>query len=475
MNSGAAGDGSAVDLLLRGGLVVTMNARRDVFRDGYVAVRNGAIVGVGPDRECSYTSARVIDTRDRVVMPGFVNAHDHLVFVFVRGLGRDRFHQNIRVGSPEDPLSKPIREAVDEEAAYHGARLALLELQKSGVTTTTDSQQEYRGMERRADGTLRAMTESGIRALFTRASHNRTTYTSPEKHDAIDRAVPELERLHRTWSNDRIEVGAEAHSLLRVEADLLKGLKEWTRKTGVHFAMHLSHSKEAAEHAVERFGRPLMLLLEDWGVLDNQFLGYHPVWVNEEEIGAIARTGAGVAYCPVDNMLIACGVAPVKKLLQAGVRLGLGIDSPNDGHNYFELMKVAILLQRIGGLDHHDPAFGSPELALELATMGGARALHRESQIGSLEPGKAADMVVLDGRRSALNPFTGRLSDVVYVGSPAEVEHVFVAGEAVVQDGRHVRWDEGEVVQAVNRAMDTVLRRAGIDRDSWPVSTWPVI
>src|SRR5262249_25887848 len=148
------------------------------------------------------------------------------------------------VGSPDDPLSKPIREAVDEEAAYHGTRLALLELQLSGVTTTTDSQPVYRGMETRADGTLRAMKESGIRAIFARASHNRTTYVSPEKHDAIDRAVTDLDRLHRTWSSDRIEIGAEAHGLHRVEADLLKALKEWTRSHDVHFAMHLSFSKD---------------------------------------------------------------------------------------------------------------------------------------------------------------------------------------------------------------------------------------
>src|SRR5438105_4812770 len=114
----AWGDEAEVDLLLLGGLVITVNARREVFHDGYVAVREGGIVGVGPARECSYTSARTIDTTGRIVIPGFVNAHDHLVGVYVRGIGRDRFI-NVGVGSPEDPLSKPIREAVDEEAAYH--------------------------------------------------------------------------------------------------------------------------------------------------------------------------------------------------------------------------------------------------------------------------------------------------------------------------------------------------------------------
>ena len=465
----AEADAGGVDLLLRGGTVVTMNASREVLTDGYVAVHAGKVIDIGKRNACTYTSANTIDTTDRVVMPGFVNAHDHLVGVYVRGLGRDRFIDTSE-GSAQEPLSKPIREAVDEEAAYHGARLALIELQKSGVTTTTDSQPVYRGMERRADGTLRAMQESGIRAMYCRASHNRTTYVSSNKHDAIDRAVRDLDRLHNEWSGERVAIAAEAHGLHRVEADLLKALKDWTRAHDAHFTMHISFSQDAAQHAIERFGRPLMLLLEDWGVLDNRFLGYHPVWITDEEIASTVRCGGGVAYCPVDNMLIGCGVAPIRKLLDAGTRIGLGVDQPNDGHSYFEVMKSAILLQRIGS----DRGFGSPELALELATIGGARALHQEDRIGSLEHGKWADIVVLDGRRSMLNPFTGRLSNVVYAATPAEVEHVFVAGDAVVANGRHVRWDEEEVIHAVNNSMLDILRRAGINRSSWPVTTWPV-
>src|SRR5262249_51201425 len=157
-----------------------------------------------------------------------------------------------------DRLSKPIREAVDEECAYQGARLSLLELQKSGVTTTTDSHAALRGMEGRADGTLRAIQESGIRALFTRSSINRTAWMSPKFHDSIDHALSELERLHNRWSSERIEVGAEAQGLHRVEEDLLKALKEWTRKAGVHFAMHVAFCEDAANHSVERFGRRMM-------------------------------------------------------------------------------------------------------------------------------------------------------------------------------------------------------------------------
>jgi len=463
-----------LDLLIRGGLVLTMNPRREVYRAGYVAVEGGRIVEVGRDADCPYgagAAKELLDATDRIVLPGFVNTHDHLLAAFARGLGADRAVA-VSVADAGERVGARIRGALDEEAAYAAARLSLLELQRSGVTTTADSQPALAGREDNADGTLRAIRDSGIRALWTRASLNLTGYVAEEQHDSLERALPELDRLADRWSSERVEVGAEAQALHRVEEDLLRGLAGWAEERGVHFAMHLSYSEAAAAHAVERFGRPLLLLLEEWGVLGPHFLGYHPVWVGDEEIAAAARTQSGLAYCPVDNMLIACGVAPVQRLLDAGCRLGLGVDQPNDGHSFFELMKLAILLQRI---THLDASFGSPEQALELATIGGARALHREDEVGSLEPGKAADLVVLDGRGSAFAPYPGRLSNVVYAATPAEVEHVFVAGEAVVRDRHHARWDEEEVVRDANRAMRATLRRADLPEDLGPHTEWPLL
>ena len=472
--TGGAGTTPPLDLLIRGGLVVTMNPRREVYRAGYVAVQGGRIVAVGRDAECpcgAGAATELLDASERVVLPGFVNTHDHLVAAFARGLGADRA---VAVAVPDaaQRVGARIRGALDEEAAYAAARLSLLELQRSGVTTTADSQPALAGREDNADGTLRAIEGSGIRALWTRASLNLTGYVAPEQHDSVERALLELDRLADRWSSARVEVGAEAQALHRVEEDLLRALAGWAAGRGAHFAMHLSYSGAAAAHAVERFGRPLLLLLEEWGVLGPRFLGYHPVWVSDEEIAAAARAEAGLAYCPVDNMLIACGVAPVQRLLEAGCRLGLGVDQPNDGHSFFELMKLAILLQRV---THLDASLGSPEQALELATIGGARALHREHEVGSLEPGKAADLIVLDGRRSALAPSPGRLSNVVYAASPADVEHVFVGGEAVVRDGRHARWDEEEVVRDAQRAMRATLRRAGLPEDLGPHTEWPLL
>jgi 5-methylthioadenosine/S-adenosylhomocysteine deaminase len=459
-----------VDLLVRGGLTITVDPQRRVFRRGYLAVKDGRIVAVGRDAECHYTADETIDASERILLPGFVSAHSHLIGGYVRGVGADRF---VNVGgSARVMISTRLRQAMDEAACYAGARLAILELQKSGVTTFADSQPALAGKEELLDGTLHAITESGARCLFTRASQNRTDFLDPRYHDTIDRALSELDRLSARWASDRVEVAAEAQALHRVEVDLLNALAEWSRARGVHFAMHLSYSREAAAHAVERFGRPLLLLLEEWGVLDSRFLGFHPVWLSDEEIAAIARRGAGVAYCPVDNMLIGSGVAPVRKLLEAGVRLGLGIDQPNDSHNFFELMKVSLLVQRV---HHLDPSFGSPELAIELGTLGGARALHREAEIGSLEVGKAADFILLDTRRSPLNPPTGRLSNIVLAASPAEVDSVYVGGEAIVRAGRHLRWDEDEVVLEANRTMANVAARAELGDEVAPFTHWPVL
>ncbi|MCS6803305.1 MAG: amidohydrolase family protein [Chloroflexota bacterium] len=459
-----------VDLLVRGGLTITVDPERRVFRRGYLAVKDGRIVGVGRDADCPFTADETIDASERILLPGFVSAHCHLIGGYVRGVGADRV---VQVGSSAAMMiSARLRQAMDGAACYAGARLAILELQKSGVTTFADSQPALAGKEEMLDGTLHAITESGARCLFTRASQNRTDFLDPRYHDSIDRAIPELERLTDRWASDRIEIAAEAQALHRVEEDLLKALARWSRERGVHFAMHLSYSREAAAHAVERFGRPLMLLLDEWGVLDQRFLGFHPVWLSEEEIAVIAQRDAGVAYCPVDNMLIASGVAPVRALLEAGVRLGLGLDQPNDSHNFFELMKVSLLLQRVHSLD---PTFGSPELAIELGTLGGARALHREAEIGSLEVGKAADFILLDIRRPPLNPPPGRLSNIVLAASPAEVESVYVGGEAIIRAGRHLRWDEDEVVLEANRMMAQVAARAELGEEIVPFTRWPVL
>lgn len=439
------------DLLLRGTTVVTMNARREVLDPGLVAISGGRIASVAPDTGESMEAAKVRNLPDRVVLPGFVNTHAHLVSSLTRGLGGDRFQTG--PDSERRRMAAAIREHLDEETSHAGARLALTELLNSGVTTTTDSQAARRGLEDAADGTLRALTESGIRAVWYRASVDRTEIVPSHRHDTAELALSELTRLRRRWGSDRVEIGAEAMALHRVSQALLESLAGWAADNRAPMAMHIAYSESAAAHAVDTYGTSLMLLLAKWGILGPRFLGYHPVHLDPAEMEAVNKADAGLAVCSGANMLIGLHPAPLPQLLAMGLRIGLGTDQPNDGHDFFATMKNTVLQQRAAATSTE---FGSPELMLELATIGGARALHLEHEIGSLEPGKRADVVVLDARRPALNPAPGRLSNVVYAAGPGEVETVLVNGEEVFAGGRPVAWEPEEVVDGVNRLVADV-------------------
>lgn len=182
------------------------------------------------------------------------------------------------------------------------------------------------------------------------------------------------------------------------------------------------------------------------------------------------QADAGVAMCPAANMLIGMKAAPLERLPAIGARLGLGIDQPNDGHNFFETMNMAILQQRA---ESRGTSFGSPETALELATIGGARALHREHEIGSIEVGKFADLVLTTPSGMASSPLPARISNLVYAASPADVESVLAGGRDVVANEELLPWDVETVVYDAGNSVKSAIEEAGLSPG--PLTTWSLI
>lgn len=451
------------EFIVRDALVVTMDEERNAFESGYLWVKDGRVRQVGDSAALRDlpSEVQVTSARGRLIMPGLVNAHGHLSNGILRGI------------YDEMPLSVwfskgmwPVLEALDREDGRIGAELALLEQMMTGVTTTVSAEFGVASREL-PDGVLEAITNSGVRAVVS-----RMTVDNPDSDDASQAvpprfcerpqdAVAEVERLQRTWNSDLISVGAEALGVLRCTPAMIEAMHDVALRTGSHFLMHVASSREEQEDTLRQFGHGSVAELDRLGVLGPSTLLAHTIWLSDEEIALLARSRTGISHNPVANAYYASGIARLAELIEAGVRVGLGVDgaSTNNAQNVWETMKMALLFQKER---RADAGFGSAELALELMTRGGASALHMEDRIGSLEPGKQADFIVIDTERVALSPTQTIISNLVYSNDPYAVRDVYVAGRPVVLDGEHQLIDREQTLARAREALERVLVRSGL-------------
>ncbi len=440
-----------VDLVLKGGTVITMDRNRRILDPGWISVSDGKIDQVGEGEPPA--ANRIVEHTGDLLLPGFVNTHAHTLGCFTRGMGGDRFPAP---GSSSLPATSAIRLVMGEEQAYAAARLALVEMQLSGVTATTDSLTSLRGRESQIDGVLRAFRESGMYGVFYRASVDRTGIFPAGTYDSIELAASELDRLRSEWAGPRLNIGLEPLAMHRVTHSLLRDLIELASDRNAPLALHGPYSGVAAQHCIDRWGRSVVRVMADLNGLGPSLLMHHPVVVDERDISLLADHEVAVSVCAVGNMLIGVGPAPLPALLSAGVRASLGLDQPNDGHDMFQLMKMTMLAQRTMRGDN----WGTPTQMLELATAAGAAALG--APVGSLEPGKWADLVVMDGDHPTMHPRPAATSNLVLASGPQAIRSVYVQGEKVVESGRHLVWDIAQVTGAVDEAFQACQHRCGL-------------
>lgn len=447
-------------------LVVTMDPRRTVYDRGHVIVQNDRIarVGAGPAAALEGRDV-VIDAAGCVVLPGFVNTHHHLASTLLRGLVPGR---PLQVKVDAAALAMHLHGAQGEAECHAGALLAAAELTRSGVTTTTDSQAPWQGM-RKNDGSLRAAAESGLRVVHSPAFVNRTAMVPREHQFSVAGSVAEFERLAGRWSSASVTVIPEVMSLPRGTDELISALY-WAG--GRRLAMHLSYSPEMASWATREYGHPAIEHLDRLGVLGEGFLGAHPIYLSDHEVGLYGRAGAAAAYCAVSNMLIGTAHLKLSRLQDRGIRVGLGLDYPNHAHNFFETMKISLLAQKqLTG----DATAGDEGEALAWATIDGARALGLGERIGSLEPGKLADLQVIDLRRPELSPPGGALALLVYAAAPEVIRDVMASGRWLMRDRRLVHLDERSVLEESAVMQERIASRAGLAPELLVPQGWRII
>jgi 5-methylthioadenosine/S-adenosylhomocysteine deaminase len=390
---------------------------------GDVLIDGDAITAVG--RGLQDPAARVLDASGRIVLPGFVDTHNHLWQALIRGCGID-----LELPGWLDRCVYPLaKAAVTEEEAYAAVRLSTLDLVTTGVTTVTDWSHAFSPAFVR--GNLRALRDSGLRYVFA-------AWTTAETADEIRRAA-------REWISPypRARLQVASHPSPGRREDLAAAAR-LARELGVPLNVHL------LESARQRDDAPLALLGEA-GALGPPLIVNHAIHLTDDEILLLARHGIRATHNPLSNMRLASGVMRLPDFHAAGVRVGLGLDGgTNDTSDMFAAMRAAMGLQRARALTA--AVFPTVADALRLATIEGAAVLGLADRIGSLAPGKQADVVVLDPTTVNFAPRGDWPAQIVWNGQPANVEAVLVAGQPLKLGGRLVGVEPAAVVAAAERA-----------------------
>ncbi|HEX9304921.1 MAG TPA: amidohydrolase family protein [Thermoanaerobaculia bacterium] len=428
----------SVDLLVLGGTVLTVDARDTVVSDGAVAIRDGAIVEVGPRSklERRFRARRSIDARGRLVLPGFVNAHTHAAMTLLRGV-RDDVLLMTWLEKYMFPLE---RRFVTREFVRWGTRLACWEMIASGTTTFADG---YFFEEEVA----RAVDEAGLRVI---AGQGIFDVPTPDSNGAAE-GLARGERFLSDWTgHPRVTPALAPHACYTVGPRTFQKTVGLAARFEAPVLTHVSESDGELAMVSERYGTTPVRHLAALGLLGPSLTAAHCVRVDEEEIALLAAGVVGVVHCPESNMKLASGVAPVPEMLAAGARVGLGTDgaASNNDLDMIGEMGSAARVHKVASLD---PTAVPARVVLRMATQGGADALHVGERIGSLETGKRADLIVLDVSGPNALPLFDPTSHVVYSARSDAVQTVVVEGK-VLMDRRRLRTlDTKEIRNQVTR------------------------
>ncbi len=441
-------------VLITNGTVVTMNDVGDVLRAD-VFVRGDRIEAI--DRIPRKVDL-VIDARGCLVLPGFVQTHVHLCQTLFRNLADDL--------SLLDWLREriwPLEAAHDEASLRASARLGIAELLLGGSTTILDM-----GTLRNEDVLFEEAERLGIRAVMGKAMMDAGTGGNTRLRETLQESLRETERLIRKWhgaANGRLRYAVAPRFAVTASDDLLRAAAELAKQNGLLLHTHAAENRDEVRLIRERTGRGNVEYLHDLGYSGAGVCLAHCIWTSEAERRLLAETGTTVLHCPSANLKLGSGIAPVPEYLASGVRVTLGADGApcNNNLSIFQEMRLAALIQkpRLG------PEAMPAETVVRMATVEGARALGLGDEIGSLEPGKKADIVVVRADRVHQVPSASVYSQIVYASRASDVEAVLVNGQVLVREGRLTVADEKAIASEATQQAQRVAKRAGL-RLAWP-------
>ena len=454
------------DTLIRDAYIVTVDPERRVFTNGYIAFLDGKILSLGPMSECAFEAKEVISGTDRLVMPGMANTHNHLNQVCFRGYNDDRWPVTDIPAAVRALLRQlyVIVDRLDEERSYALTRLHTLEMIKAGYTATHD-EHFTNAVKSSVDGSWAALRDSGMRGFLARCIVNSDMVPQAGRED-LEEGLLEVERLNNRFASDRVEVAASFLNFQFVaEPEDMRRIRRGAERIGVRFDIDMTDNSAGANLMKRGFEGGQVEYYRSYDLLNEPIYAGKAVNVRPHEYSILAEHDCRVAMVPMLRLFDCVGL-PVHHLLKEGLLPGIGTDAPlvSDCQSPFEVMRQIILTQnlavhqerRAGTPPPGDGLWATSETVIEMATLGGARTLFMDQVSGSLEPGKAADCVVVELNQASMQPDFDRrrtIGSLVWAGESRLVDTVFVAGQKLLEGGRSKLWNEEEVILEAQRVL----------------------
>lgn len=447
-------------LLIENGAIITVNPQQEVFSRGYVLIDGDRITHLAEGEaspEVRNQAFEIIDATDCIVMPGLVNSHVHLFQTLTRGLSDNR---DLLPWLEE--VAFPVYEYMTPEDMYLASMVGAIENIRGGATAVTDDvtvRQPPEGF----DAGFRAARDTGLRYKMARG-YSDIAYPEAlmETSEAI---IEDTRRLHETWQgqeNGRLGIDFSPNVVWSTSAAMMLKVAEKAREWGIGIHIHTAEARYEQEMSMESYGMRQVEWLADLGVLGPRTQLAHAIWLNDREIELVAESGACISHNPVSNMFLASGICPVEKLRAAGIPVALGTDGQavNDGQEMLDVLKWASNLSKVASLDAQALP---PEEVIQMACREGAIAFGQPEQIGSLEEGKKADLILVSMNAPRLTtPSLSIASLLVFFGRSEDVDTVIVDGNILMRSKEILGVDEEALLQEFRLARRHLLQRAGV-------------
>jgi 5-methylthioadenosine/S-adenosylhomocysteine deaminase len=459
-----------IDLLIRTLAVITMDPERRVILDGEVAVDDGKIIQVG--KELGLPARKVIDARNCVVLPGLINGHTHVYQSLIEGIGYDMHF---------DPWNWrflfPVVSKMVPQHSRVSAELAAVEAIKTGTTTISDHwymHTSFRNIHEVTD----AFDKAGMRAQMVFGLLDQTFagervdsqyMTMIQREDVL---IDEARNFYKEWhGRRRTTMALGPGSTEDISEGLMLKTRDLSRELDINVSTHVAGWIEINAYTQRKYGERDLEHLHSIGLTGRRGVFFHAVWLSPHEVELLAETGSKVVHCPMANAYLGYGISPVGQMMERGVPVGLGTDgAASYTYDLWEVGRAAAMLQKASRLDGEAI---TAEQILSMLTIDGARALGLENQVGSLEPGKQADLIAVDFNQPHLLPDGRFVPKLVYSTHGSDVIHVVIDGRVVMEDQQILTISESNVMQRAVEARKDLIQVAGQETRDLLAAPWP--